>query len=138
MTTKEIIALLNKDLADELAAVIQYTWQHWVAEGMESPAIIELFEETARDEMKHMELLGERIVYLGGKPTVQPSPVKLSEKLRDMVQDNLADENEAIKQYKEHIKACADDPATRLMLEKILTDEEKHADRWETVLGVRK
>ena len=57
-----------------------------------------------------------------------------------MVQDDLASENGAIKQYKEHIKLCADegDSTTRLMLENILSDEEKHADQWETILGVKK
>ena len=57
-----------------------------------------------------------------------------------MIRDNLDSENEAIKQYKEHIKLCADlgDSVTRLMLEKILSDEEKHADTWETILGIKK
>jgi bacterioferritin (cytochrome b1) len=34
---------------------------------MESPAIIEIFKQTAIDEMRHAEMLAERIVYLGGK-----------------------------------------------------------------------
>jgi bacterioferritin (cytochrome b1) len=57
-----------------------------------------------------------------------------------MIQDDLDSENGAIKQYKEHIKLCAqlDDPVSRLMLEKILTDEKEHADKWETILGIRK
>jgi len=49
-----------------------------------------------------------------------------------MIQDDLAKENSAIKQYKEHIKLAIeeDDPTTRLMLEEILSDEEDHADTW--------
>jgi len=57
-----------------------------------------------------------------------------------MIQDDLAKENTAIKQYKEHIKLAIEenDPATRLMLEEILSDEEDHADTWETILEIKK
>ena len=138
MSTKEIIDALNKDLADELAAIIQYLMHHYLGEGMDTPGILGMFEATAKDEMKHFEMISERIVYLGGTPTTKPSDIKTGGDLKKMIQDDLASENGAIRQYKEHIKLCADDPGTRLMLEKILLDEEGHADNWETVLGVRK
>lgn len=135
----KLLTALNEDLANEIAATIQYLWHHYMAEGMESPAIIELFEETSKDEMKHIEKLAQRIVYLGGEPTTQPSPVKKGGDLKKMIEDDLAAENGAIAQYKEHIKLAAAerDPTTRLMLENILSDEEEHADIWETTLGIR-
>ena len=54
-----------------------------------------------------------------------------------MIGDDLAKENGAIKQYKEHIKLAAEeeDFTTRLMLEEILSDEERHADIWKHILG---
>ena len=135
---KKIIDLLNKDRADELGAIMQYMGHHYEAEGMQSPEIIEMFKSTGIDEMKHAEALAERIVYLGGVPTQKPSPFKRGGALEQMIKEDLASENAAIKQYKEHIKACADDPATRLMLENILSEEEGHVDKWETTLGIRK
>jgi bacterioferritin len=140
MKNQRIIDALNKDRADELGAIIQYMGHHYTADGMESPAIVEIFKTTAIDEMKHAEMLAERIVYLGGDPVNKPSDIKKGGELKKMVQDDLANENGAIKQYKEHIKLCADegDSTTRLMLENILSDEEKHADTWETILGVKK
>jgi bacterioferritin len=140
MDKAKIIEALNKDRADELAAIIQYMGHHYMAEGMESPAVIEMFKSTAIDEMKHAEMLGERINYLGGEPTTQPSNIKRGGDLRKMIQDDLDSENAAIAQYKEHIKLCAEegDPTSRLMLEGILSDEEGHADNWETTLGIRK
>jgi bacterioferritin (cytochrome b1) len=53
-----------------------------------------------------------------------------------MIQDDLDGEYTAIKTYKEHVKMCAGigDTTSRLMLEEILTDEEGHADTWETIL----
>lgn len=138
--SKKIIDALNKDREDELSAIIQYMKHHYEGEGMESPEILDIFKENAKDEMKHAEKLGERIVYLGGTPTKKPSPIVEGGSLKKMIQDDLAKENGAIKQYKEHIKLAAEegDPVARLMLEEILSDEEGHADTWETTLGIRK
>ena len=135
--SKALIDALNLDRAFELGAIIQYMGHHYEAEGAESPAIIEEFKSSAKDEMKHAELLGERVVYLGGVPIQKPTPVKRGGKLLQMVKEDLNAEYGAIERYKKHIKLCEKlgDSTTRLMLEGILTDEEKHADNWETVLG---
>lgn len=138
--SKKIVEVLNKDLGDELAAIMQYMWHHVMAEGMESPEIAELFKKTSIDEMKHAEKLAERIDYFGGVPTTKPSEIKMGGNLKKMVRDDLAAERGAIKNYKEHIKLCVQesDPVTRLMLEEILTDEENHEYLWRTVLAERK
>lgn len=140
MSRKKIIDALNKDLSDELAAILQYMQHHYMAEGIDSPTIVEMFKKIAIDEMKHAEMLAERIAYLGAEPTMTLSRVKKGGNLRKMVKDDLDSENETIKQYKDHISLCEDlkDPSTRLMLEKILSDEENHADSWETILAVKK
>lgn len=137
---KKIIDALNIDMGLELGAIIQYLHHHYTAEGMESPEIMDRFEEIAKDEMKHMEKLGERINYLGGDPTIKPAPIKTGGTLKKMMQDDLDGENLAIKTYKQHIKLCAEigDTTTRLMLEGILSDEEGHADTWETILAIKK
>lgn len=139
MGKERIIEALNKDRAAELAAIIQYMGHHYEGEGMESPAILEQFKSTAKDEMNHAEVLAERIVYLGGEPTKKPSEIKKGGDLKKMIRDDLAAENNAITNYKAHIKLCIEekDPTTRLMLENILSDEEGHADTWMTNLGIK-
>lgn len=136
---EKIIKALNIDIGLEIGAIIQYLSHHYTAEGMESPTIIELFEETAKDEMKHMEVLSQRVNYLGGMPSVKPAPMKTGGSLKKMIKDDLEGEYTAIKTYKSHIKMCQEigDTTTRLMLEQILTDEERHADTWETILAKR-
>jgi bacterioferritin len=86
--------------------------------------------------MKHLEKLADRVNYLGGVPNTKPAPIKLGGPLKKMVQDDLNGEYTAIKTYKSQVKICEEigDTTTRLMLEEILTDEEGHADTWETVL----
>lgn len=137
---KKIIEALNIDRAYELAAIIQYMGHHYEAEGVESPAIIELFKKIAMDEMKHAERIAERIVYLGGVPVQKPSSIKRGGDLKQMIKDDLEAENDAIERYKEHIKLCdkLGDSTTRLMFEEILSQEEGHANEWETVLSIRK
>ena len=137
---KKIVDVLNLDRAYELAAILQYMGHHYEGEGVESPAIIDLFKKISMDEMKHAELLGERIVYLGGVPVQKSASVKRGGEIKAMVKDDLEAENGAIERYKTHIKLCAElgDTTTRLMLEEILSQEEGHADAWETTLGIRR
>lgn len=138
--SQKLIDALNKDRADELSAIVQYMKHGYEAEGIDSPEIIDLAKEIAKDEMKHAERLGERINYLGGIPTKNVSHIEEGGNLKKMIEDDLAKENGAIKQYKEHIKLASEeeDFATRLMLEEILSDEEQHANTWKTVLGIKK
>ena len=136
---KKIIAALNQDVSLELGAVIQYLWHHYMAEGMESPAIIELQEKVSRDEMKHLEAFAERVIALGGEPPTEIAPVKKGGDLKKMIRDDLAGERNAIQVYKGHIKLAAElgDTTTRLMLEEIVSQEEGHVDLWETTLGIK-
>ena len=136
---KKTIAALNQDVSLELGAVIQYLWHHYMAEGMESPAIIELQEKVSRDEMKHLEAFAERVIALGGEPPTEIAPVKKGGDLKKMIRDDLAGERNAIQVYKGHIKLAAElgDTTTRLMLEEIVSQEEGHVDLWETTLGIK-
>jgi len=136
---KKIITALNQDVSLELGAVIQYLWHHYMAEGMESPAIIDLQEKVSRDEMKHLEAFAERVIALGGEPPTEIAPVKKGGDLKKMIRDDLAGERNAIQVYKGHIKLAAElgDTTTRLMLEEIVSQEEGHVDLWETTLGIK-
>jgi bacterioferritin len=89
--------------------------------------------------MKHAEDIAERLFYLGGTPTTTPTPIKVGGTLKEMLQADLKAENEAIEMYRGIIKdAIAEgDPVTRLLFEKILSDEEDHADEFMTTLGIR-
>lgn len=133
----EVIKSLNRALAMELGAILQYLHHHWTGEGMESQTILPLFKQVAMDEMRHAGLIAERINFLEGDPTLTPSDARKYGDLKKMIKDDLSGEHEAIKYYKRVIKLCGDagDSTTRLMMEQILSDEEKHADVWETTLA---
>jgi bacterioferritin len=124
----ELLELLNKAIAREIGVSIQYMWQHVMALGMKSPEIKDVFEDIAIEEMKHAEKIAERLFYLGGIPTTKPTPIKVGESLKEMIENDLQAENEAIGMYKEIIDKASEkeDSTTRLLFEEILTAEEEH------------
>jgi len=136
---QKIIEEFNKGVAREITAIIQYSYHHVMAQGMESPALSEMFEKVALEEMRHLEEFSERIKYFGGVPTTKPNPIKVGGTLKQMIQDDLELEYQAIRLYKGQIAVAMEigDTTTRLMLEKVLATEEEHADKWETVLQKR-
>ena len=72
MKKYELIALLNKDLKDEHAAIIRYLVHGWL-EGEDTPLGASLLSRS-REEMWHMHWLGMIIGQLGGEPDLTPAP----------------------------------------------------------------
>jgi bacterioferritin len=128
MDTKQIIELLNLDVQDEHGAIVQYL-QHAYAMG-EGEMSCEI-EAIARDEMRHLDWLAERIVGLGGQPNLKRGKMNMSGKtVPDWMGNDVGLEEGAIVQYKEHIKMI-DDPAIKRLLKRILADEEAHHGKFE-------
>ena len=128
MDKKNTIALLNKDLQDEHGAIIQYlTHAYGMGEGEMACEI----EAMARDEMRHLDWLAETIVELGGVPSLERGTMKMGgSSVHDWLVNNVALEQGAIAQYQEHIEAI-DDPKTKRLLRRILSDEKAHRDDFE-------
>ncbi len=134
--SKELNDKLNQAIAREIQVSIQYMWHHVMASGINSIAVKDVFEKIAIQEMKHAEEIAERLTYLGGTPTTQPDPIKVGGTLEKMLKDDLQAEQEAIKLYKGIIDLARkeEDHTTRRLFEKILADEEEHADTFATLL----
>jgi len=128
MADQRLLNIINKSIAGELQALVQYMWQHVMAVGIESPAIRNMFRSTAMEEMKHAEKLAERLDLLGGVPTTTPDPIVVGGTLVEMIKANVKSEAETMKLYKQAIDLSieAKDPVTRLMFEELLGDEEEH------------
>ena len=105
---------------------MQYSQHHYLAKGINSPVVSEIFKKLSMVEMKHAYAIAERITALGGAPTMKIDQVDVPEKLEDMIRVNYKVEKGAIKAFKGYIKDVSDDPTTRRMLEDILADEEDH------------
>ena len=134
--SEKLIDMLNQAIARELQVSIQYMWHHVMARGMRSPEIKDRLKEIAIAEMVHAEEIAERLDYLGGVPTTKPAPIKVGGSLREMLQDDMKAEEEAIALYRQIIKRAMEeeDYTTKRLFERVLADEEEHHDEFGTLL----
>lgn len=130
MASEKLLELLNEAIARELQVSIQYMWQHVMWSGVKAFAVKDEFKKIAIEEMKHAEAIAERLSYLGGSPTTKPSPVFVGKNLKEMLEQDKKDEENAIELYKKIIQVAQDegDITTARLFRKILMDEEEHHD----------
>ncbi len=136
MPKKKLNDMLNEAIAREIAVSIQYMWHHVMAKGINAPPVQDIFKEIAIVEMKHAEEIAERLDYLGGVPTTKPEPIAVGGTLEEMITANKKAEEDAIKFYKQIVKAAreAEDHTTRRLFEKILAEEEEHHNEFAGLL----
>ena len=129
---KKTIDILQSVLATEIVCVLRYTMNAISVVGLTSKSVAQEFQE-----QMHVNEVAERINQLGGKPNFNPeglatrsaSEYGTAGNLVEMIQENLVAERIAVDHYRELIRYFGnDDPATRTMLEHILTVEEEHAN----------
>jgi len=133
---EKTIELLQSVVATELVCVLRYQMHAIAAEGIHSESVAAEFQEHADVERKHMIEAANRIDQLGGVPDFNPDGLSSRSAteygaggtLIEMIEQNLIAERIVIEHYQELIRYFGDnDPTTRIMLERILADEEEHA-----------
>ena len=143
--TDDYFALLNKAVASEISAIIQYTNQHEkaglmalrekvsalevVTESNKAKVISDLLKTVFLVEMEHLEKISERIYLLGGECTVVPDPIpQVGANPEDFIVLDRQAENIAIVLYRQIIAEALKrgDTTTRRMFEDIVMQEEEH------------
>jgi bacterioferritin len=134
MASKKLMDKLNDAIARELQVAIQYMWHHVMIRGPFADAVGGPIKKIAIEEMKHAESIAERLDYLGGVPTIKPTPIEISGDLKDILSADIKAEEEAIDLYKEIIKIAVaeNDVVTKRLFENILEDEEEHHNTFRT------
>ncbi len=123
MEKEKVIELFNQDIEGEHGAIIQYlSHAYAMGEGEIACGI----EALAREEMRHLDWLARKVVELGGKPSLKRGTMIMAgATVPEWMANNVSLEDGAIIQYREHIKQI-DDPKIKMLLERILSDEESH------------
>ena len=132
-----IITQLNKVLGNELIAINQYLlharmFKNWGFQQLNT----KIFQQSL-DEMKHMDSLVERILFLEGLPNVQDlGRLTIGENLIEMLTGDLALEIESVRDLRNAITVAegANDFVSRNLLTSILEGEEQHIDWLESQL----
>ena len=142
----ELLKLLNKALADEWLAYYQYWVGSKVAVGRMRGIIAEELAEHAQEELKHADMLTERIIQLGGSPLLNPEQWKKESNCgydepsdfstKKLVEQNIKGEQCAIAVYKKILdKIEGKDPITYHLILEILEDEVEHEEDLEAILA---
>lgn len=143
--TDDYFALLNKAVAAEISAIIQYTNQHEkasllalrekvsalevVIESNKAKVVSDLLKKIFLVEMEHLEKISERIYLLEGECTVTPDPTpQVGETTDDFLKLDHDAENTAIVLYRQIIAEALKrgDTTTRNLFEEIVRQEEEH------------
>ena len=126
----KVLEQLNEALRDELTAINQYFLHAEMAENWGYKKYSKYIKKQSIDEMKHAELLMERILFLDGIPKMEPMSLTIGKSVKDMIESDLNLEHDAVASYNESIKICVEngDNGSRDLFMKLLKDEEGHVD----------
>jgi bacterioferritin len=143
--TDDYFALLNKAVAAEISAIIQYTNQHEkaallalrgkktglevVEETNKAKVVSDLLKTIFLVEMEHLEKITERIYLLEGEAVTEPEPIpRVGETADDFLRLDHEAENYALVLYRKIIEEATKrgDSKTRRMFEDIVSQEEDH------------
>jgi bacterioferritin len=135
----EIIAMLNEQLTAELTAINQYFLHAKMQENWGYTALAKHTRAESIDEMRHAEVLADRILFLDGLPNFQRiGPLRIGQTVPEQLRADLAVEVEAVTRLRGGIDLMRSrqDVTSARLFEDILIDEEGHIDYLETELAL--
>jgi bacterioferritin len=137
-TRASLIQSLNEDLAREYQAIIAYVVYSQVLKGAEYMNIAQELEKHAAQELEHALTIAKQVDYLGGTPTAQPKPVKVTDDNKAMLRADLENESETIRNYRVRVRQCEElgEYAMAELIREILVQEQEHLIDLATALGV--
>ena len=126
----KVLAELNKALGEELTAINQYFLHAEMCENWGYRKLSDFIKKQSIGEMKHAEVLIERILFLDGSPSMMPLELKVGGTVKGMLESDLALEVRAVKQYNDAVAVATreGDNGSRDLLVTLLKDEEEHVD----------
>ncbi|CAM3150435.1 ferritin-like domain-containing protein [Sporolactobacillus spathodeae] len=127
---------LNKDLAGEYSAVIQYNYYATTVSGLNYQILKPFFEEEIPDELGHAAYLSEKVFNLGGEPVTVPAPVKKVTDAKAMLEGAKAAEAATLENYKERRNQAQELGLIELVvkLEDMIADEQNHLEKLTKIL----
>lgn len=132
-----VIQVLNDVLCAELTAVNQYFIHAMMCKNWGYGKLAEHSRAESIDEMKHAQEMIERILYLDGVPNMQKyMKINVGQTVPEQHAFDLDVEKAAVERLNAGIELCGGkaDNGSRVLLEKLLQEEEEHVDWLEAQL----
>ncbi len=133
----KVIAALNEALKEELTAINQYFLHAEMCENWHYDKLGDYIKKQSIDEMKHAEVLIERILFLDATPNMtEPMTLTVGRNVKEQIEGDLKLEIEAVAMYNKAIQIARDaaDDASRDLFARLLKNEEEHVDWLEAQL----
>jgi bacterioferritin len=126
----KVLSELNKALREELTAINQYFLHAEMCENWGYDRLSDYIKKQSIGEMKHAEVLIERILFLDGSPSMQPLELTVGGSVKAMLESDLALEVAAVKMYNRSVQIATEeaDNGSRDLFVQLLKDEEDHVD----------
>jgi bacterioferritin len=131
------IELLNKAVNEELDAVHQYLYFHFHCDDQNLDLLSSLFRRTAISEMRHVEQLAERILFLGGEVEMQGGKIEHIKEVEAMLKKSYQMEDTTVLHYNQWAIECgnAADSASKKLFETLVLEEEEHRDQYDNEIN---
>jgi len=134
-----VIEFLNEQLTAELTAINQYFLHAKMQENWGYTRLAKHTKAESIDEMRHAEVLTDRILFLEGLPNYQKLfALRIGETVKEQFECDMKVELEAVDRLRrgiEYMRSIGEVTSARIF-EDILGDEEHHVDYLETQLGL--
>jgi bacterioferritin len=134
MDMQAVIDQLNECLKHEWTGVAQYSQAGFIVEGMWREVYADKFLDDAKESFGHAKMVGDKIVALGGVPSVLRNEVKQSRDIREVLEFSLAFESKAVEMYSKAIDLAEGNRPLVIFLEDILNDEQEGVDEYTKLL----
>jgi bacterioferritin len=126
--TQRLLEGLQGDLERELRAMLQYIFQSSVLLGLQAMSVVPHLRQEGEDALRHVAFLCDQIVNLGGIPKLTAPKFSEVRDLKQMLENDLDLEREAILEYRERAKQAelAGEIGLKIRLEELLAEETDH------------
>ena len=138
MDTKKMSAVLNRAIALEHTAALQYKQHALLVNGLWRKVFADFLFTQSKSSLEHAEKFGHKVIALGSVPTVEIGTVHQSTELEEMLRQDLELERETLQAYLDAHALTAEDIALRTMLESQIESEQRDIEELEMYLGMVK
>jgi bacterioferritin len=139
MDAARVIEAVNKAVALEHAASLQYKQHALLVRGLWRKVFADFFSGESRSALEHAHKFGQKIVALGGVPTVEVgATIRQSLNVEEMLRQDLELERQAMQAYLAAHALSEDNIALRNMLEDHIESEQRDIEELELYLDMIK